>query len=79
MSYSLGLNDITDETLSSWKQSFAKDGIVYETDDAYREAIVNLVSYIELLMEIERSQITSPIDGKAEYKLTDKDGNSIIL
>lgn len=39
------LRSIDDESLKKWKETFAKDGIVYETDEYYYEAINNLVGF----------------------------------
>lgn len=72
---------ITDDDLARWKETFAKDGIVYETDDEYREAISNLVGFFDILIQIDREQKNSPPhsnndDGMYVY---DKDGNKVIL
>ncbi|HTE57194.1 MAG TPA: hypothetical protein VK694_00465 [Verrucomicrobiae bacterium] len=50
------MTELTDEQLQRWKEVFAKDGIVYDTDDDYREAVSNLVGYFEILIEMDRSQ-----------------------
>lgn len=47
---------ITPEELQKWKYTFAKDGIVYNSDDEYREAVHNLVGYVELLIEMDQQQ-----------------------
>jgi hypothetical protein len=36
---------IDEASLKKWKSTFAKDGIKYETDVEYREAIHNLVGF----------------------------------
>ena len=48
--------ELTDKELANWKESFAKDGIVYETDDEYKEAIYNLVGYFNVLIQIDLDQ-----------------------
>lgn len=45
--------ELTDEELKSWKETFAKDGIVYKTDDEYREAVSNLVGYFDILIQMD--------------------------
>lgn len=50
------MRELTNDELESWKLTFAKDGIKYETDDEYREAVHNLVGYIELLIEMDQQQ-----------------------
>lgn len=52
--------ELTDEQLEKWKETFAKDGIVYDTDEKYREAINNLVGYFDVLIKMDLEQkITS--------------------
>lgn len=48
--------ELSENELNDWKKSFAKDGIVYETDDEYREAVCNLVGYFDILIEMDKSQ-----------------------
>ena len=48
--------DKEDERLASWKKAFAKSGITYKTDDEYKEAIYNLVGYVETLIEMDKQQ-----------------------
>ena len=45
-----------DERLASWKEALAKSGIKYETDEEYQEALHNLVSYFEILIEMDKQQ-----------------------
>ena len=45
-----------DKRLAGWKEAFAKSGIKYETDEEYQEAIHNLVSYFEVLIEMDKQQ-----------------------
>lgn len=73
---------IDDKDLAQWKATFAKDGIVYKTDEEYREAISNLIGFFDILIEIDRKQKNSPRltdkndDGMYVF---DKDGNKVIL
>lgn len=48
--------ELTDEQLKQWKEVFAKDGIVYESDDDYREAVNNLVGYFDVLIQMDLKQ-----------------------
>ena len=81
-SHSIGVAMVIDDNdLARWKATFAKDGIKYDTDDEYREAINNLVGFFEILIEIDQKQKVSPSmksDTDQRY-LLDKDGNKIIL
>ncbi len=47
--------ELTEKQLQSWKKVFAKDGVVYDTDDEYREAVSNLVGYFDTLIQIDQS------------------------
>ena len=49
-------SNIDPKRLESWKKAFAESGITYETDDEYKEAIYNLVGYIETLIEMDKQQ-----------------------
>ena len=71
---------IDEDTLKKWKATFAKDGIVYETDEDYYEAINNLVGFFEILIEIDQKQKSLPNDNENDGTyLVDKDGTKIIL
>lgn len=72
---------IDDKSLAKWKATFAKDGIKYDTDDEYREAINNLIGFFEILIEIDQKQKVSPSKNSDtnQMYLLDKDGNKIIL
>jgi hypothetical protein len=48
--------ELTAKELQKWKEAFAKDGIVYETDDDYREAVSNLVGYFDVLIQMDLEQ-----------------------
>ena len=56
--------DISKERLANWKKTFAKTGITYETDDEYKEAILNLVGYFEILIEMDRTQKERAVQAK---------------
>lgn len=45
--------ELNEEQLARWKETFAKDGIVYDTDEDYIEAVENLVGYFEVLIEMD--------------------------
>jgi hypothetical protein len=47
---------LSPEELQKWKDTFAKDGIIYNSDNEYREAVHNLVGYVELLIEMDQQQ-----------------------
>lgn len=57
--------DLDEKKLEAWKESFAKSGIQYETDDEYKEAIYNLVGYFNVLIQIEQKQ---KIDQELKFK-----------
>lgn len=48
--------ELTDEQLKKWKETFAKDGIIYETDEEYREAVNNLIGYFDVLIQMDLEQ-----------------------
>jgi hypothetical protein len=72
-----------DKTLDGWKASLAKDGVFYDTDEEYHETINNFVAFIDILIEIDQKQKSSPSHtdkkGGDVLYLTDQDGNKIIL
>ena len=71
---------ISDESLEGWKATFAKDGIIYKTDDEYYEAINNFVGFIEILIEIDQKQKESPsTDENDGTYFIDKNGKKIVL
>lgn len=47
---------LTDKDYERFKQSFEKEGIKYETEKEYREAINNLVAYAELAFDIAKEE-----------------------
>jgi hypothetical protein len=53
---------IDEDTLKKWKATFAKDGIAYDTDEEYYDAINNLVGFFEILIEIDQNQKSSVKD-----------------
>jgi hypothetical protein len=77
----IGMREIDGSSLTSWKSTFAKDGIIYRTDQEYLEAISNLVGFFEILIEIDQKNKlnTKPDDDSTEMYVFDKDGNKIIL
>lgn len=74
------MRTITEDELEKWKHSFAKNGIVYKTDEEYYEAINNFTGFIELLIEIDkgRTDDTESTDTRQSY-VFDNDGNKIML
>lgn len=50
------MRELSPEELQKWKDTFAKDGIMYDSDDDYREAVHNLVGYVNLLIEMDQQQ-----------------------
>lgn len=54
--------ELTDKELQKWKETFAKDGIVYDTDDDYREAVSSLVGYFDVLIQMDLAQKKSKTD-----------------
>ncbi|HYG83400.1 MAG TPA: hypothetical protein VD907_00805 [Verrucomicrobiae bacterium] len=48
--------ELTTKQLEKWKETFAKDGIVYDNDEDYREAVSNLVGYFDVLISIDQEQ-----------------------
>lgn len=74
------MHDIDNESLEKWKDSFAKEGVVYDSDEEYYEAIHNLTGFLDILVEIDRTSKHSTEDSVTdEMHLLDKDGNKIIL
>lgn len=73
---------INDEHLKSLKQSFAKSGINYKSDNDYLAASQNLNGLIDILLKIDndpKSNLDADTDKVERYVLYDKDGNKIIL
>ncbi len=50
------MRTITGKDLESWKGAFARSGITYDTDEEYQEAIYNLVSYFDTLIQMDQQQ-----------------------
>lgn len=50
------MRELSPEELQRWKDTFAKDGIMYDSDDDYREAVHNLIGYVNLLVEMDQQQ-----------------------
>lgn len=51
--------EITDKQLTAWKDTLAKSGIVYDTDDEYRDAMQNLAGFFDVLIQIDLQQKAS--------------------
>lgn len=49
-------HDISDKSLKGFKEAFEKDGIKYETDAEYREAAINLVNFMDILVEMDMEE-----------------------
>lgn len=47
---------LTPKELQKWKNTFAKDGIVYDTDHEYMEAVNNLVGFFDVLIQMDQQQ-----------------------
>lgn len=75
------MREISDDQLEHWKNTFAKDGIIYDNDDDYREAVNNLVGFFEVLIEIDqKSKSSSELrDENGNMYVLDKDGKKVIL
>lgn len=39
--------------LAEWKETLAKSGIIYETDEEYEEALKNLAGFFDVLIQID--------------------------
>lgn len=50
------MRELSQNELDKWKETFAKDGIIYESDDDYREAVSNLVGYFDILIRMDQEQ-----------------------
>lgn len=48
--------ELTNKRLQEWKELLAKDGIHYDTDEEYREAVTNLVGYFDVLIQMDLQQ-----------------------
>lgn len=74
------MRDIDRESLKRWKDSFAKEGIIYDSDEKYYEAIHNLTSFLDKLVEIDMSLKNSTQKDIADKMyLLDSNENKIIL
>ena len=49
-------SEITDKQLEDWKNALAKSNIIYDTDDDYKEAMHNLASFFDVLIQIDLEQ-----------------------
>jgi len=59
------MTELTTTQLNKWKETFAKDGIVYDTDEDYREAVNNLVGYFDVLIQMDLKQKQAEREKKA--------------
>ena len=73
------MKELSQEELNRWKETFAKDGIIYKTDDEYREAMHNFTGFIDTLIKIDKSQKATNEKSTGEPYLIDRGGNKIIL
>lgn len=47
---------LTEKQLKEWKATLAQDGIVYDSNDDYIEAMSNLVGYFDILIQMDLAQ-----------------------
>jgi hypothetical protein len=47
---------ITDKQLEDWKETLAKSGVSYQSDEEYREALRNLAGFFDVLIQIDLEQ-----------------------
>ena len=47
---------LIEKQLKEWKAALAKDGVVYDSDDDYKEAMSNLVGYFDMLIQMDLQQ-----------------------
>lgn len=74
------MDNIDKSKLDQWKQTFARDGITYDTDEEYSDAVNNLLSFFKILYEIDQQSNThNATGGDNEIFVYDKDGSKIIL
>lgn len=75
------MREISDSRLEDWKNAFAKDGIVYETDEEYQEAINNFIGFIEILIEIDEQSKnrTAKENDDNEFYMLDNKGGKILF
>jgi hypothetical protein len=45
--------EISERRLKDWKEALAKSGVVYETDEEYKEALHNLTGYFDILIQMD--------------------------
>lgn len=67
------MRNIDEASLKKWKTTFAKDGIIYKTDEEYYEAINNLVGFFETLIEIDQKPKSSSasVDDHMDKRVVD--------
>jgi hypothetical protein len=59
------MTELTEKELTKWKASFADMGIIYDTDDEYKEAVHNLVGYFDILIQMDLQNKEAHIDVSA--------------
>lgn len=47
------MGDLDAKELAEWKETLAKSGIIYETDEEYEEALKNLAGFFDVLIQID--------------------------
>lgn len=61
--------ELSGKELQKWKEIFAIDGIVYDTDNKYREAVNNLIGFFDVLIQMDQKQkITKNKEKQAHLK-----------
>lgn len=73
------MNRLSETELRAWKASLAKDGVSYDSDEEYHEAVSNLVSLFDVLIKIDKESQKSKRGKDDEMYVYDKDGNKVIL
>lgn len=53
MSY---LGNLSEQELKDWKETLAKSGIQYESDEDYIEALHNLAGFFDVLIQMDLQQ-----------------------
>lgn len=56
--------DISDKQLDEWKASLSNSGIIYDTDEEYKDALRNLAGFFDVLVQIDldRKRSLSGVD-----------------
>lgn len=64
------MRELSDEDLLQWKELFSRKNIFYDSDDDYREAAQNLVSYFDILLQMDQQQKAQIQKPDSDYKRT---------